>query len=66
MGVSFVLMFLAGIVCALAPQEFIGFGKSYTLFVAGRFFVACATRGIAVTGFIIGTCTVSVDGPSLI
>lgn len=56
MGVSFVLMFIAGIVCALAPEEFFGFGttSSYWLFVIGRFFVACATRGIAVTGFIIG------------
>jgi MFS family permease len=56
MGVSFVLMFIAGIVCALAPQDLIGHGTSYLLFTIGRFFVACATRGIAVTGFVMGMC----------
>jgi hypothetical protein len=54
MGVSFVLMFLAGIICALAPQDLIGYGTSYVFFAIGRFLLACATRGIAVTGFVIG------------
>ena len=54
MGASFVLMFLAGIICALAPQDLIGYGTSYPLFAIGRFLLACATRGIAVTGFVMG------------
>ena len=56
MGVSFVLMFMAGIVCALAPQDFIASDSRYPLLAIGRFFVACATRGIAITGFVIGMC----------
>ena len=55
MGVSFVLMFLAGIICALSPQDLIGHGTSYPSFAIGRFLLACATRGISVTGFVIGT-----------
>ena len=54
MGASFVLMFVAGIICALAPEDLIGTGTSYPVFVIGRFLVACATRGIAVTGFVMG------------
>jgi hypothetical protein len=47
-------MFLAGIICALSPQDLIGSGTSYPFFAIGRFLLACATRGIAVTGFVIG------------
>jgi hypothetical protein len=47
-------MFLAGIICALAPQDLIGHGTSYPLYAIGRFFLACATRGIAITGFVMG------------
>ena len=54
MGISFVLMFIAGIICALAPQDLLGHGTSYPVFVTGRFLLACATRGIAVTGFVMG------------
>ena len=54
MGASFVLMCIAGIICALAPEEFIGHGTSYPMFAVGRFLLACATRGISVTGFVMG------------
>ena len=54
MGASFILMFVAGIICALAPQELLGYGTSYPQFALGRFLLACATRGIAVTGFVMG------------
>ncbi len=54
MGASFVLMFVAGIICALAPQELLGSGSSYPLFTIGRFLLACATRGISVTAFVMG------------
>jgi hypothetical protein len=56
MGASFILMCVAGIICALAPQDLIGYGTSYSMFIVGRFLLACATRGIAVTGFVMGTC----------
>ncbi|CAF3355785.1 unnamed protein product [Rotaria socialis] len=55
MGVSFVLMFIAGIICALAPEELIGRGTSYHFFALGRFLLACATRGISITAFVIGS-----------
>ncbi|CAF0726177.1 unnamed protein product [Adineta steineri] len=55
MGASFLLMFIAGIICALAPEELIGKGTSYPVFALGRFLLACATRGIAVTGFVMGS-----------
>lgn len=54
MGVSFVLMFIAGIICALAPVELIGHGTSYPFYALGRFLLACATRGISITGFVMG------------
>jgi hypothetical protein len=57
MGVSFVLMFIAGIICALAPEELIGHGTSYYFFALGRFLLACATRGISITAFVIGMCS---------
>lgn len=56
MGISFVLMFVAGIICALAPQDLFGYGTSYPFLAVGRFLLACATRGIAITGFVIGMC----------
>ncbi|CAF2530630.1 unnamed protein product [Rotaria sp. Silwood2] len=55
MGVSFVLMFVGGIVCALAPEDLIGHGTSYPFFAFGRFLLACATRGISITGFVMGS-----------
>jgi hypothetical protein len=54
MGVSFILITLAAFMCALAPQPKLGFEISYAVFVLGRFLLACATRGVALTGFVIG------------
>lgn len=54
MGASFFLMFIAGLICAVAPQDLIGHGTSYASFAIGRFLLACATRGIAITGFVMG------------
>jgi MFS family permease len=54
MGVSFFLITLASFICAFAPQQELGFEISYAFFVFGRFLLACATRGIALTGFVIG------------
>ncbi|UJR34158.1 hypothetical protein I4U23_021566 [Adineta vaga] len=55
MGISFVLMFIAGVICALAPQDLMGAQTSYPSLAFGRFLLACATRGIAITGFVIGS-----------
>ena len=55
MGVSFILITIAGFMCALAPHQNFGFEISYAFFVLGRFLLACATRGVALTGFVIGT-----------
>ncbi|CAF3399488.1 unnamed protein product [Rotaria sp. Silwood1] len=54
MGISFIIISLASLICAFAPQQKLGFEISYGLFLVGRFLVACATRGVALTGFVIG------------
>ena len=54
MGISFVIITLASFICAFAPQRILGFEKSYTFFVIGRFLLACATRGVSLAGFVIG------------
>jgi hypothetical protein len=54
MGVSFFIISLASFICSFAPQQELGFEISYALFVFGRFLLACATRGIALTAFVIG------------
>ena len=54
MGVSFVVITLAGFMCAFAPQRRLGFEISYAFFVLGRFLLSSATRGVALTGFVIG------------
>lgn len=59
MGASFFLMFIAGLICAVAPQDLIGQGTSYPSFAIGRFLLACATRGIAITGFVMGMLFIS-------
>ncbi|CAF1306823.1 unnamed protein product [Rotaria sordida] len=55
MGVSFVLITIASFMCAFAPHPKLGFEISYAFFVLGRFLLACATRGVALTGFVIGS-----------
>ena len=54
MGVSFFIITLAGFLCAFAPQDGLGFQMSYSFYTLGRFLLACATRGVALTGFVIG------------
>ncbi|CAF2083479.1 unnamed protein product [Rotaria magnacalcarata] len=60
MGISFCIISVASFICALAPQENLGFQMSYALFILGRFLLACASRGVALTGFVIG---VEIVGP---
>jgi hypothetical protein len=59
MGVSFIVITMAAFMCALAPNRTLGFEISYAFFVLGRFLLACATRGVALTGFVIGRIVLS-------
>ncbi|CAF1061135.1 unnamed protein product [Adineta ricciae] len=60
MGISFFIISFASFLCAFAPQDGLGFELSYSLFILGRFLLACASRGVALTGFVIG---VEIVGP---
>lgn len=55
MSVSFILMSVAGFYSAFGPQPSFGFTFSYVNFVIARFLLACATRGISVSGFVLGS-----------
>lgn len=55
MGVSFILMTVSVFLCAFGPQTRYGFWNSYTIFVIARFLIACATRGMSVSGFVLGS-----------
>ena len=54
MAISFVVITIASFMCAFAPHPKLGFEISYAFFVLGRFLLACATRGVALTAFVIG------------
>jgi hypothetical protein len=55
MSVSFVLMTLSSFLCAFGPQKSFGFWPSYIIFILARFLLACSTRGISVSGFVLGS-----------
>ena len=55
MCVSFILMTLAGFLCTFGPQSKFGNWPSYLIFVAARFLLACSTRGISESGFVLGS-----------
>ncbi|CAF1208581.1 unnamed protein product [Adineta ricciae] len=55
MSVSFILMTFSGFLCAFGPQESFGFWPSYLIFIIARFLLACSTRGISVSGFVLGS-----------
>lgn len=55
MSVSFILMTFSGFLCAFGPQPAIGFWPSYVIFIVARFLLACSTRGISVSGFVLGS-----------
>ncbi|CAF0770190.1 unnamed protein product [Adineta ricciae] len=61
MSVSFILISIAGFLCAYGPRQSQGFLTSYTIFVIARFLLACATRGVSVSGFVLGS---EIVGPS--
>ncbi|CAF3944130.1 unnamed protein product, partial [Adineta steineri] len=46
----------SGFICAFFPQKTIfGFWPSYLGYTLGRFILACATRGLGIAGFVLGT-----------
>lgn len=54
MSICILLMVCSGFVCAFFPQKTtFGFWPSYVVYTISRFFLACATRGISVTGFVL-------------
>jgi len=54
MSICILLMVLTGFICAFFPQkELFGFWPSYLVFTLSRFILACSTRGISVTGFVL-------------
>ncbi|CAF3391713.1 unnamed protein product [Rotaria sp. Silwood1] len=61
MSVSFILMSFSGFLCAFGPQDALGVLPSYIIFVIARFLLACSTRGISVSGFVLGS---EIVGPS--
>ncbi|CAF0769462.1 unnamed protein product [Adineta steineri] len=61
MSVSFILMSISGFLCAYGPQKAYGVLPSYIIFIIARFLLACSTRGISVSGFVLGS---EIVGPS--
>ena len=48
-------MTLAGFLCTFGPQSKFGVWPSYLIFVVARFLLACSTRGISESGFVLGS-----------
>ena len=55
MSISLILISVSGFLCAFGPQPSYGFWPSYIIFVLARFLLACSTRGISVSGFVLGS-----------
>ena len=51
---SFIMIILGSIGVAFGPQDEFGFTLSYVIYAISRFIIACGTRGINVTGFVLG------------
>jgi hypothetical protein len=52
---SFFLIIIGGFGAAFGPQQSIGSLASYILYTIFRFMIAVGTRGINVTGFVLGS-----------
>jgi hypothetical protein len=55
MSISFILMTVAGFLCTFGPQSSFGVWPSYIIFVFARFLLACSTRGVSESGFVLGS-----------
>ena len=51
---SFILIILGGCGTAFGPQKKFGIQISYLIYSISRFFIAVGTRGINITGLILG------------
>ena len=51
---SLLLMFIGFLGSTFGPQKFFGFTISYILYAVSRFLIACGTRGINETGYVLG------------
>lgn len=58
---SFIMLIVGSVGVAFGPQEPIGVLGSYIIYMISRFIIACGTRGINVTGFVLG---MEMMGPS--
>jgi MFS transporter, OCT family, solute carrier family 22 (organic cation transporter), member 4/5 len=58
---SFIMMIVGSIGVAFGPQTSYGSLPSYIIYLVSRFIIACGTRGINVTGFVLG---MEMMGPS--
>lgn len=58
---SFLFIIFGGIGVAFGPQDSFGFLASYLIYTFSRFLIACGTRGINVTGYILA---LEIVGPS--
>jgi OCT family organic cation transporter-like MFS transporter 4/5 len=51
---SFVMIIAGSVGVAFGPQTSFGTLPSYLIYIVSRFIIACGTRGINVTGFVLG------------
>lgn len=58
---SFIMIIVGSIGVAFGPQENFGRTASFVIYAVSRFIIACGTRGINVTGFVLG---MEMMGPS--
>ena len=58
---SFIMIIVGSIGVAFGPQKSLGRTISYAIYAVSRFIIACGTRGINVTGFVLG---MEMMGPS--
>ncbi|CAF4697417.1 unnamed protein product [Rotaria sp. Silwood1] len=55
-GICLLLTACSGFICTFFPQKAkFGFWSSYSAYTLGRFILACTTRGIGITGFVLVT-----------
>lgn len=50
---SFILILVGFIGSAFGPQKIFGFWISYLIYAISRFLIACGTRGINETGYVL-------------
>lgn len=55
MLISFILILTGFIGSTFGPQKSLGFVASYTIYSVSRFLIACGTRGINETGYVLGS-----------